>query len=212
METPCHESDLIRRCLEGSDEAWENFFEEHYDPALRFVFQISASISHEDAEEIVQEAFSTVVRSLPGFRGGSSIRTWLLRIAANCAHDFLDRRNAAKRGGGLATLSLTATESCGIGIDPPTNESSPDAALSQHDEFEQIRRAVGQLGRACREVIELRFFGDLSYQEVAAALRLNPKTVSSRLSRCLRELAAHPIFLDAARAISRHFASNQNGH
>ena len=51
-----------------------------------------------------------------------------------------------------------------------------------------VRQSLDRLGEPCREIIELRYYGDLSYDEIAAELRLNPKTVSSRLSKCLDRL------------------------
>ena len=50
-------------------------------------------------------------------------------------------------------------------------------------------QALEQLGGPCEEIIQLRYFADLSYQEIADSLKLNPKTVSSRLSKCLDKLA-----------------------
>jgi len=47
---------------------------------------------------------------------------------------------------------------------------------------------MDQVGEPCREIIELRYFGDLSYDELSLELKLNPKTVSSRLSKCLDKL------------------------
>jgi RNA polymerase sigma factor (sigma-70 family) len=51
-----------------------------------------------------------------------------------------------------------------------------------------VHEAVADLGDPCREIVELRYFGDLSYEELGAALDLNVKTVSSRLSKCLDRL------------------------
>jgi RNA polymerase sigma factor (sigma-70 family) len=51
-----------------------------------------------------------------------------------------------------------------------------------------VREALDQIGGPCREIIELRYFGDLSYEELSRDLELNPKTVSSRLSKCLDRL------------------------
>ena len=51
-----------------------------------------------------------------------------------------------------------------------------------------VHQALDQLGEPCREIIDLRYFGDLSYDEISHALDLNPKTVSSRLSKCLDRL------------------------
>ena len=51
-----------------------------------------------------------------------------------------------------------------------------------------VRESLDQLGEPCREIIELRYFGDLSYEELSASSKMNPKTVSSRLSKCLDRL------------------------
>ena len=51
-----------------------------------------------------------------------------------------------------------------------------------------VRAALDQLSEPCREIVELRYFGDLSYEELSATLDLNVKTVSSRLSKCLDRL------------------------
>jgi RNA polymerase sigma factor (sigma-70 family) len=53
-----------------------------------------------------------------------------------------------------------------------------------------LHSALEQLNEPCREIIELRYFGDLSYDEISAFLELNIKTVSSRLSKCLDRLEA----------------------
>jgi RNA polymerase sigma-70 factor, ECF subfamily len=54
--------------------------------------------------------------------------------------------------------------------------------------YRLVRESLDHLGEPCREIIELRYYGELSYDEIAAELRLNPKTVSSRLSKCLDRL------------------------
>ena len=51
-----------------------------------------------------------------------------------------------------------------------------------------VQQALDELGEPCREIIQLRYFGDLSYDEISRSLDLNPKTVSSRLSKCLDRL------------------------
>ena len=70
-----------------------------------------------------------------------------------------------------------------------------------------VHQALDQLGEPCREIIELRYFGDLSYDEISRSLSLNPKTVSSRLSKCLDRLEgiARQIF---ARGKPAAFPSN----
>ena len=64
----------------------------------------------------------------------------------------------------------------------------PDALLLQAERGTQLARALEELGHPCREIIELRYFADLGYDEIGEELNLNPKTVSSRLSKCLGQL------------------------
>ncbi len=185
------ESQLLARCLRGEAAAWDELFDAHYTAAGRFIFQVSSSFNTEDVEEICQETFFTVIKSLGTFQGNCQFQTWLYRIAANKAHDYLQKQRAAKRGGGQRTLSLDAPlngEADGFTLDPPSTAPGPDRALMHFEDAGLITRALDELGGPCREVIELRYFADLSYEEISAELNLNPKTVSSRLSKCLDKL------------------------
>lgn len=185
------ESELLARCLRGEAAAWDELFDTHYATAGRFIFQVSSSFNAEDVEEICQETFLTVIKSLGTFQGNCQFQTWLYRIAANKAHDYLQKQRAAKRGGGQRTLSLDAPlngEADGFTLDPPSAAPGPDRALMHFEDAGLITQALEELGGPCREVIELRYFADLSYEEISAELNLNPKTVSSRLSKCLDKL------------------------
>jgi len=185
------EVELLVRCKRGDAAAWDELFDLHYAPAMRFVFTLGHSFTHEDAEEICQEAFLSVIRNLKSFQGNSQFQTWLFRIAANKARDYRERQVAAKRGGGQTPVSLQAEHpETGLMIDPPSAEPGPDGALVRREQAAQIHQALAQLGEPCREIIELRYFGDLSYEELSVTLELNPKTVSSRLSKCLDRLEA----------------------
>jgi RNA polymerase sigma-70 factor (ECF subfamily) len=191
------ERTLIDRCRRGDAQAWDELFERHYDAVGRFVFQISPDFTREDVDEICQEVFLTVVRNLAGFRGASALQTWLFRIAVNKARDSLEKRRAAKRGGGRAPVPLDREDpETGRAIDPPAKELSPDQALLNREQMLLLRAALDRLTDPCREIIELRYFGDLSYEELSTALDLNPKTVSSRLSKCLDrlEIIAQEVF------------------
>ena len=64
----------------------------------------------------------------------------------------------------------------------------PDLALVNAERLSIVGAALEQLGGPCQEIIELRYFADLSYEEISASLELNAKTVSSRLSKCLDKL------------------------
>ena len=186
------ESQLLARCLRGEAEAWDELFDLHYAATGRFVFQVSSDFTSEDVEEICQETFLTVIKSLHTFQGNCQFQTWLFRVASNKAHDYIQKQRAAKRGGGQKPLSLNAAlnpeEPDGFTLDPPSAAPGPDRVLTNAEDAGLITRALAELGGPCQEVIELRYFADLSYEEIAAELQLNPKTVSSRLSKCLDKL------------------------
>jgi RNA polymerase sigma-70 factor (ECF subfamily) len=183
------EAELLARCLAGKAEAWDSLFDRHYDPAARFIFQLAPDFTREDVEEVCQEVFLTVIKSLPSFLGNSRFQTWLFRIAANKARDYRQRIRAAKRGGGVVTVSLHQDPDSDLPpLDPASPQPSPDLALLKAESISLIGEAMTELGGPCQEIIELRYFADLSYEEIAAALELNPKTVSSRLSKCLDKL------------------------
>jgi len=183
------EAQVISKCLASDTAAWDSLFDKYYATVARFVFQLSGDFSHEDTEEICQETFLSVVRNLSSFQGRSSFQTWLLRIAANKAMDYREKTRAAKRGGNAVHVSIDATRTDDEPpIDPPSGNPGPDTLLQIAETSHLVRESLDRLGEPCREIIELRYYGDLSYDEIAAELRLNPKTVSSRLSKCLDRL------------------------
>ena len=124
------EKELLARCRRGDPRAWDELFDLHYAPVGRFVFQLGLELTREDAEEICQESFLSVIKNLRGFQGGSRVQTWIFRIAANKTRDYLERRRAARRGGGQVTISLHGPENeSGTVVDPPSNAPGPDASL-----------------------------------------------------------------------------------
>ncbi len=190
ISTQAAEAELIGQCRNGRQDAWDVLFDRYYATVARFVFQLSGEFSHEDTEEICQETFLAVVRNLKSFQARSSFQTWLLRIAANKAMDFRQKTQAAKRGGNSTHLSVHGSgDDEEPPVDPPSLRPGPDAALQQAETCRLLRRALDELGDPCREIIELRYYGDLSYAEIATELHLNAKTVSSRLSKCLDRMA-----------------------
>lgn len=183
------EIELLDRCRRGEPEAWDKLFDLYYAATARFIFQLGFEFTHEDAEEICQETFLSAINHLDSFHGESRFQTWLFRIAANKGKDFRERQKAAKRGSGQVPLSLQAEDpETGLRLDPSSPAPGPDLALIGRERAELVHLALEKLGEPCREVIELRYFGDLSYEEISSTLKLNLKTVSSRLSKCLDKL------------------------
>ena len=188
---------MIASCRQGDADAWDQLFATYYPIAGKFIFQLSPHLSTGDVEEICQDVFLSVIRNIESFHGKSAFQTWLYKISANKTRDFIEKQRAAKRGGGTQPFSLDAEQpETGLKIDPPTRAMGPDGVLMSAERMALVHAAIEQLEDPCREVIELKYFGDLSYDEIAVELNLNPKTVSSRLSKCLDKLEeiARPLF------------------
>ncbi len=173
----------------GDEAAWDSLFQEHYPAVGRFIFQLASDFTREDVEEVAQEVFLSAIRNVESFRGGSRIQTWLFKIASNKAKDYRDKLHAVKRGGGERPLPiLEENPDTGAVIDPPANSRSPDSQMLADEEMRLLYESLAEIGDPCREIIELRYFGDMSYDEIAASLDMNTKTVGSRLSKCLDKL------------------------
>ena len=188
MLTP-EEQQLIQACLAGKAEGWDQFFDRYYASILQFLYRYDWGLSWEEARELTQEVFLSAIRNLPRFRGDCSLQTWLIRIAINRVRDYVEKRSAQKRGGGSVAISLdTGTDEEAQPLQIPSPEADPADQLIRSEEEQFLLEGLEALDSKCRELLRLRYFAGLSYEELAQTLRLHPKTVSSRLSRCLRRL------------------------
>jgi len=144
--------------------------------AFRTAYVIARNAA--DAEEAAQDGFVKAWRSLGRFRQGAPFRPWLLRIVANEASN---RRRSAGRRASLA-LRAAAEEPSG-GAAP-----SPEAALLSGEQRAALVAAVDTLPDEQRDVVALRYFLDLSEEDVAETLGIPRGTVKSRTARALERL------------------------
>ena len=125
----------------------------------------------DDAFDLSQEVFLKAWRGWEGFRGDSSVYTWLYRLAVNTCNDFL--RKKARRGD---TLPLDDTPL-------PDARFEPALALERKELARALEEALKQLPPGHREILALRETAELSYREIAALLGIEEGTVKSRLAR-----------------------------
>lgn len=190
MNTELNEPEMIQRCLRGDEEAWSALFDSYYDPLYCFLFRQSPYLKAEQVEDLCQETLSAVVQNLSSFRGRSGLKTWVFQIALHRYRDWLDQIMAAKRGSGKMNVSLDAEDpETGMARQVADARSpNPGSSLLEGETRSEVVAALERLGGDCEEIIRLRYFGDLSYDEISEQLKLNVKTVSSRLSKCLSRL------------------------
>ena len=131
-----------------------------------------------DAEDVTQEAFMAAYRSIGSFRGDGSLRGWILRIATRQAF----RRLAQRRGRPTADLDAMG--------EPPIADrrEEPARVVLAAERHREVRGAVALLAEPYREVVALRFFGELSLAEVAEATGRPLNTVKTHLRRGLERL------------------------
>ena len=169
------EADLIRRARAGDDDAYERLVRQHQDAVFRLAYLLLGSA--DDAEDTAQEVFIRVHRALDRFDDSRPLRPWLLSITANAARN-------RRRSWGRYTAALRRL------IVPEPSLSAETLALEANARIEAqaLWQAIKRLNTIDQEVIYLRYFLELSVNEAAEALNVEPGTVKSRLSRALGRL------------------------
>ena len=168
--------DLTEKWQHGDVNAFETLYRQYEKLVFRTAYLITGS--KEAAEDALQEVFVSVWRSRHTYDPGKGkLTTWLHRITVN-------QCSKKKPGKTPATVSL---EEKGVDL-PEVKRSQPDDILVSKLEYDRLLRAMDKLDTKHRSVLVLRYFNDLSYQEIAEALEIPLGTVKSRLNQSLRYL------------------------
>jgi RNA polymerase sigma-70 factor, ECF subfamily len=146
-----------------------------------FRFLLASTRDVDMAETLTQDCFLKAHRNWAGFRGESSVLTWLMRIAINLQKDHWRNRR-------LQFWRTTRTNA--IDIDEasdwlPSRESSPEKQLLAREQVKGVWRAVEQLSRRQKTVFLLRYVEEMEIAEIANATSLSEGTVKAHLSRAL---------------------------
>jgi RNA polymerase sigma-70 factor, ECF subfamily len=176
------EATLVQRCAEGDEAACADLVTEHQ----RMVVQLAMNLlgDRDEALDLSQEVFLRVFRTIQRFRGQSSLRTWIYRIAVNQArnrHRFWRRRHRADQ------VSLDQ-HIAAHGEFRSSGELTPDRMLAQKELAERLQHALDHLPFDQRTAIVLREIDGLSYEEIAYSLGVAVGTVKSRLTRARQAL------------------------
>lgn len=149
------EETVAQRLRDRDPEAWAKVYEECFPKIYRYV---AARVrDRTEAEDLAERVFLKALEASPSFKWkGAPISSWLFRIARN---QVIDYRRTDKSGRGLPLDDTLASDAV-----------SPEAWAERNWEIRRVIEAVGQLTPAQRDVIELRFAGELSTAEVAEIL------------------------------------------
>ena len=130
-----------------------------------------------DTRDAMQEAFIKMYRNLASFKGNSTFETWFTRILINCCLDELRKRK-----------SSPGMEDIDDHYDLADEESLTEEQILKMERQKAVAKAIRSLPDESRNIIILREFNGLSYEELAEVLDLEPGTVKSRLNRAKQKL------------------------
>ena len=170
---------LIQRCLSGDQAAWEAIVRQHW----RKVFNVAYKFvgKHDEAEDLAQEIFLKIFKSLDTFDRRANFQTWLTSVSRNLC---IDHYRSVRKERETIDRDISAND-----LTPASPDAGPIAALEQRDRVTLLRQALAGLPETLRTAVILRDLQELSYQEIADRLRLPEGTVKSRINRGRTELA-----------------------
>jgi RNA polymerase sigma-70 factor (ECF subfamily) len=172
---------LIARLRDRDEQAFSEIFKRFGDKVFSLVYRMLGN--RHEAEDVTQEVFVTVFKTIDGFRGEAKFSTWLLRIAANQSKNrikYLARRPTEgadlDEGGPAQVASAT-------GPVVQSQIEGPDALLEAAEMKSITQIAIGKLDEEHRLLVVLRDVEELSYQEIGEITGLPEGTIKSRLHR-----------------------------
>jgi RNA polymerase sigma-70 factor (ECF subfamily) len=173
------DSDLVRRARGGDEDAFSELFRRHSESVFRLVVSILGRGHEGEAEEVTQEVFLRVHRSLHSFRGDAKFSSWIYRIAFNQGLNAKTR--ARHRKPHLDETALAET---------PSAEPGPEAALQTARRDRALIEAIQTLPEVYQSALHLYYWMDAGVAEVAELLDVPENTAKSYLHRARHLLDA----------------------
>jgi RNA polymerase sigma-70 factor (ECF subfamily) len=171
------ESEWIKRAKRGDEDAFAYLVEAYKVPVYNLCYRMLNDIV--EAEDAAQEAFLKAYRGMGRYDPERSFATWLLSIASHHCIDRIRRRR-------IFTLSF---DDLLPSQEKPDTTPDPETSLTMREHQDDVRELLQHLRTRDRAAVVLRYWYDMSYEEIAQALSLTVSAVKSRLHRARREMA-----------------------
>jgi len=179
--------------LDGIDSRIGLTFDELFERYNSMVFGLAYHIlgDREEALDVAQEVFLAIYRKMGTFRGESSLKTWIYRIAVRRAANRFRWWNRLRRRGTVSLEEhLSKNPEREMARDYTSKAQSPEDALLRQEEREEVKRMLNELPLQQRVAVIMRDIDGLSYEEIAESLNVSLGTVKSRIARG-REVLKH---------------------
>lgn len=167
---------LVEEAKKGNEKAFASLMNRYRDSIYFMLLKMVNNAS--DAEDLTIEAFGKAFRNIDSYEPRFAFSTWLFMIATNNCIDFVRKKQSSPVPFDQNTLGMDNITS-NIQSDLP----DPEEALINDQKIATLRKIVNQLKSPYREMIELRYYKDYSYEEIASELKLPIGTVKAQLYR-----------------------------
>ena len=174
---------LVLRAVAGDQKAFADLLGRYRDAIYFMLLKMVSNAS--DAEDLTIEAFGKAFKSIGQYTPSFAFSTWLFKIATNNAIDFIRKRRA-----NLISIDQTHEEDGTSHVSIQDNEPDPEESIIISQNITMVRSIVSKLKPRYRRLIELRYFSEFSYEEIATELNLPIGTVKAQLFRA-RELLSN---------------------
>jgi RNA polymerase sigma factor (sigma-70 family) len=172
------EEELLEKCKSGHRPAFNEIVRRNHDRVYRVVFRLVGN--YEDALDISQDVFVKAWTSIRDFRGDSQIFTWLYTIATNLGLNHIRKRKLRR------SFSFEKIEEF-----HPNTDAGPDRITEREELRKAIDSAVSKLPEKQKAVFILRYFEDLSYEDISRILHTSIGGLKANYFHALRKIERH---------------------
>ncbi len=172
LTDPSSESEIIRRIVEGEKQLFAVIVDRYKSKVYGIIR--SMGLNHQDSQDIAQEAFVKVYRSLANYRDEGHFSAWLYRIVVHAVKD-LQRRNRVR-------------SASNEGPPEPSHQHTPEQLVLQKEMQREIYRQLQELPLNYRLVLLLKYTNDLTYEEICEITGLNADQVRNAMHRGRKSL------------------------
>jgi len=175
---------LVEKAKEGDQAAYAELLEKYREPVYYMLVKMIKN--NDDAEDLTIEAFGKAFNRLHQYTPNYAFSTWLFKIASNNCIDFIRKKRVH-----LTSMDHAYSNSDGqsVKIDVESNTMDPEESLMKDQKVKLMREVVQRLKPRYRELVEKRYFQELSYEEIADEMDLPLGTVKAQLFRAREFLA-----------------------
>jgi RNA polymerase sigma factor (sigma-70 family) len=188
------ERTLVEQCLSGSKKAWDEFYARYFG-LIRKVAARHHRVQASDRQDVVQSVLLTLCTALRKYDSQYPLSRFVCIVTERVCIDEYRRFKTAKRNG--ETVSVDHHDGSQDGsVQLPSKHDPHEEQLEREELLQFLRGALKSLGEKCRQLIQLRYYEELSFKEISKLLGAKENTLAVQSRRCLDELKARYLELE----------------